>query len=227
MPADGEVQMASDDTIAAQVAKFQAGLPPRPEGDPPGPFELDRARLVANGLPANLLRVGSMISDVDLVDVNGDGKTLYSALGNRTSVVVLYRGEWSPYCSIALRTYERVLVPALGKFDAQLIAISPQRPDGSLATKEKNGLSFAVFSDRGNQLARQFGVVVTPSAAALELRRSRGIDLAERNADRTADVPMPTVAIIDTDYVLRFIDVHPDYQKRTEPLDVIDAIAAL
>lgn len=219
--------MSANDTIAAQVAAMQAGRPPRAEGELPNAFELDRARLAAEFDAAALLPVGSTLTDVDLLDVDGGATTLFAALGDRATVLVFYRGEWCPYCSIALRTYQRELVPALDKFDAQLIAVSPQRPDGSLAAKDKNELSFTVLSDPGNRLARQFGIVINPSDASIETQRSRGLDLTERNADGTAELPMPTVAIIDANRVLRFIDAHPDYATRTEPTQVVDALVAL
>jgi peroxiredoxin len=219
--------MTVNDTIAAQVAAMQAGRPPRPEGEPPNAFELDRTRLVTGFDSTATLRVGSTLADVELLDVDGGATTLFAALGDQTTVLVFYRGEWCPYCSIALRTYQRELVPVLDKFDAQLVAISPQRPDGSLTAKEKNELSFTVLSDPGNRLARQFGIVITPSNSSLDQQRSRGLDLTERNADGSADLPMPTVVIIDANRIARFIDVHPDYATRTEPTEVVDALSAL
>src|SRR5487761_1944730 len=219
--------MTSNGTIAAQVAEMQAGRPPRPEGEPPNAFELDRARFVTDFESAVPLPVGSALTDIDLLAADGAATTLFASLGGQTTVLVFYRGEWCPYCSIALRTYQSELVPALDRFEAQLVAISPQRPDGSLTAKEKAGLSFTVLSDPGNRLARRFGIVITPSAASLDQQRSRGLDLPERNADGTTDLPMPPVAIIDTNRVVRFIDVHPDYATRTEPTEVVDALAAL
>jgi peroxiredoxin len=219
--------MTANDTIAAQVAVMQAGRPPRPEGEPPNAFELDRARFVTDFGSAVPLPVGSTLTDVDLLAADGATTTLFVTLGDQTTVLVFYRGEWCPYCSIALRTYQRDLVPALDNFDAQLVAISPQRPDGSLTAKEKNELSFTVLSDPRNRLAHQFGIVITPSIASLEQQRSLGLDLTERNADKTADLPMPTVAIIDSNRVVRFIDAHPDYATRTEPTEVVDALAVL
>jgi peroxiredoxin len=118
-------------------------------------------------------------------------------------------------------------VPALDQFGAHLVALSPQRPDGSLSTKEKNGLSFTVLSDPGNQLARQLGVLTAPSPEALAAQRAHGLDLVERNADATAGLPMPTTLIVDPDHVVRWIDVHPDYTTRSEPTQIIGALDAL
>lgn len=45
------------------------------------------------------------------------------------------------------------------------------------------------------------------------------------NADGTTGLPMPTVVIADADGVIRWIDVHPDYTTRTEPGQVLQAVA--
>jgi hypothetical protein len=38
---------------------------------------------------------------------------------------------------------------------------------------------------------------------------------------------MPTVAIVDSAGVIRWIDVHPNYTTRTEVADVVDALRVL
>jgi alkyl hydroperoxide reductase subunit AhpC len=43
----------------------------------------------------------------------------------------------------------------------------------------------------------------------------------------THGVPMPTVAIVDSAGVIRWIDVHPTYTTRTEVADVVDALSVL
>jgi peroxiredoxin len=215
-------------TISEQVNEMRAARSPRRDGEPPNPFEVEQARLAAAGVPQAALAAGTSIANVDLLDVDGSPTTLFAALGDRRTVVVLYRGAWCPYCSVALRTYQAELVPALDRHGAaHLVAVSPQTPDGSLSTKEKNELTFTVLSDPGNQIAHQLGVVTAPSPHALELQRSHGLDLAEHNADGTTELPMPTTVIVDQDHVVRWIDVHPDYTTRSEPAEIIAALEAL
>jgi peroxiredoxin len=214
-------------TIAEQVTQLRAGRPARLGGEPPTPFEAEQARLAAEGVPNGVLVVGSHLIDIDVLDVTGTPRTLFAALGDKVTVIVLYRGEWCPFCAITLRTYQAELLPALDRFGAHLVALSPQHPDGSLSMEEKNGLGFTVLSDPGNQLARQLGVVTAPSTEVLAAQRARGLDLRERNADRTAALPMPTTLIVDPDRVLRWMDVHPDYTTRSEPDQIIDALRAL
>jgi len=60
-------------------------------------------------------------------------------------------------------------------------------------------------------------------AAQLQL----GLDLTKVNADGTTTLPMPTVIIVDSAGVVRWIDVHADYTSRTEPDQVLRAIAQI
>ena len=145
----------------------------------------------------------------------------------RSAVVVLYRGAWCPYCNLALRAYQEELVPQLAQRDIALVAISPQKPDGSLSSQEMNELSFTVLSDPGNQIAAGLGVLTAPSEGARAAQRKLGLDLPEVNADGTHGLPMPTVAIVDRAGTIRWIDVHPDYTTRTEVADIVDALNGL
>ncbi|MGH2796328.1 MAG: peroxiredoxin-like family protein [Thermoleophilaceae bacterium] len=137
---------------------------------------------------------------------------------------MLYRGAWCPYCNAALRTYQQELLPRLAERGAALIAVSPQKPDGSLSMQEKNALKFPVLSDPGNAIARALGVLTTPSDEALATQREHGLDLTETNADGTAELPMPTTAVLDATGRLRWLDVHPDYTTRSEPDAILDAL---
>lgn len=189
-------------------------------------FAAERAGLRANGMPAGVAVPGEPMPDVQLLDVHGAPTTLAKATGGRSSVVVLYRGAWCPYCNLTLRAYQEDLVPQLGQRDIPLLAISPQKPDGSLSMQEKNELTFTVLSDPGNQIAAALGVLTAPTDDARDAQRTLGLDLAESNADGTQGVPMPTVAIVDSKGIIRWIDVHPDYTTRTEVADIIDAVSA-
>ena len=52
---------------------------------------------------------------------------------------------------------QRALVPALRERGVNLVAISPQKPDGSVSAIEANELTFTVVSDPGNILASALG----------------------------------------------------------------------
>ena len=170
---------------------------------------------------------GDVLIDAKLIDVLGVSITLETARAGRAAVLVLYRGAWCPHCNLALRTYQRDLVPALDRRGVALIAISPQRPDGSLSMQEKNELTFTVLSDPGNQVATALGVLTEAGDDTTRKLRAIGTDLTELNGDGTDAVPMPTVVVVDPAGVIRWIDVHTDYTTRTEVGDIIAAVTAL
>jgi peroxiredoxin len=142
-------------------------------------------------------------------------------------VLVFYRGAWCPYCNLALRTYQAALVDELEARGVQLVAVSPQRPDGSLTMQEKHGLRYPVLSDPGSTLGRAAAIMTQPGAEALAAQLKLGLDLEAVNADRTPTIPMPTTLILDRDRIVQWVDVHPDYSTRSEPEQILAALDAL
>ncbi|HEX4521088.1 MAG TPA: peroxiredoxin-like family protein [Gaiellaceae bacterium] len=189
-------------------------------------FTAEQASLAAASA-GQVFPLGAPIPDVELLDVHGTETTLHAEVGGRPAVIVLYRGAWCPYCNLTLRTYQEELLPGLLERGALLIAVSPQKPDGSLSVQEKNALEFPVLSDPGNSIARALGVLTAPSAEVLAVQREHGLDLTKRNADGTAALPMPTTVLLDAAGHVRWLDVHPDYTTRSEPDTILEALGRL
>ncbi len=57
-----------------------------------------------------------------------------------------YRVGWCPYCNLTLRAMQEIL-PDFKKKGASLLALTPELPDKSLSTKEKNELELEVLND--------------------------------------------------------------------------------
>jgi len=214
-------------TIADRVTLLQQGIAGRLPGDVLDTFGAEQAHLQASGVPVGVAAPGDAMPDAQLLDVRGAPTTLAKAVAGRSAVVVLYRGAWCPYCNLTLRAYQEELVPQLAQRGIALVAISPQKPDGSLSAQETNELSFTVLSDPGNQIAAGLGVLTAPTDDVRAAQRSLGVELSELNVDGTHRLPMPTVAIVDGAGILRWIDVHPNYATRTEVADIVDALGAL
>ncbi|MPZ86450.1 MAG: redoxin domain-containing protein [Actinophytocola sp.] len=188
-------------------------------------FGEEQAALDEAGVPAGVLPVGSPLPDGDLLDAVGNATSARQAMGGRPAVIVFYRGAWCPFCNLALRTYQEQVAGELERRGVALIAISPQKPDGSLSMRDKHELTFAVLSDPGNQIARGLGITTAPAPDVRAAQQQLGLDVAPSNADGTATIPMPTVVVVDRDGVIRWIDVHPNYARRTEPEQILRAVA--
>jgi peroxiredoxin len=217
----------TDQTIAEHVAAFTAGLSGQIPDGVLDVFREDQANLDAAGPPSGIAAPGTPMPDGQLLDVHGEATTLTGARGGRRAVVVFYRGAWCPYCNVALRVYQQQLAPALAERDIALIAVSPQKPDGSLTMREKNELTYTVVSDPGNQIAGQLGILFHPRAETRAAQAKLGIVVADGNGDGTDITPMPAVVLVDTDGTVRWIDVHPNYTTRTEPTEILDAIGSV
>ncbi|MDQ2743626.1 MAG: AhpC/TSA family protein [Chloroflexota bacterium] len=215
--------MTTATPIADQVDELQAATPPSAVAQ-----AFATARQVKNdaGLGA-LAELGSVFPDGDLLTGTGEPTTFAQAADGRPAVVIFYRGAWCPYCNVALRTYNAELAGPLAVRGVALVAISPQRPDGSKAMKDKNELVFTVLSDPGNQIGQALGIVNVATVQELVTNEKIGFDLTRVNADGTSDIIFPTAAVVDGGGVLRFLDVHVDYTTRTEPASILAAVDQL
>ncbi|MBD2451109.1 AhpC/TSA family protein [Nostoc sp. FACHB-152] len=108
---------------------------------------------------------------------NAVGKLIeLEKLQAKASVVIcFYRGLWCPFCNLELLALQKAL-PEIQQLKASLVAISPQTPDNTLSTVEKNSLAFEVLSDVNNVVARQFGIVYTVPKLMQEVIHSFGIN---------------------------------------------------
>ena len=215
-------------TIADQVAEMQAAAGDRLPPDVAATFARSLAELTAAGVPTGAAVAGTEVSDVALLDAHSTPTSLYSAAADRPAVLVFYRGAWCPYCNIALKAYREQLHPALVDRGVALLALSPQKPDGSLSAQEKNELPFPVLSDPGNALAGELGILMADRSDDVRAAQEKlGLKLEDVNADATDTLPLPTVVLIDTEHRIRWIDIHPNYTTRTEAGDIIAAVDAL
>ncbi len=119
-------------------------------------------------------------------------------------------------------------MPDITAAGARLVVISPQlqRTTREADTKHPT-LSFELLRDRGNEVAKKFGLVFTLPEDLRQLYLKFGIDLPKANGDDSWTLPMPARYVIDRGGVIRAADVDPDYTHRTEPTDTVAALKAL
>lgn len=118
-------------------------------------------------------------------------------------------------------------LPEIKALDGQLVAVSPQLPDNSLSTAEKLDLDFAVLSDVGNRVARDFGLVFKLSDKVQEIYQGFGIDLPGANGDESYELPVPATYIVTRDGIIRFAYINVDYTNRLDPETIIAELEKL
>lgn len=175
------------------------------------------------GQPLKLV-VGDKAPLFELPNALNEIISLQQLLNKGAVVITFYRGNWCPYCNLILNAYQRI-IPEIKELGASLLAISSQNPDSSLSMKEKHALAFEVLSDKGNLVAKQFTTIIKNSEAAVDAAKKLGIDFYEFYDDRSREVPVPAVFIIDKDGTVVFARSEGgDYRSRVEPMEILDAL---
>jgi len=210
--------------LDAARAKYRGQIIPKPAL---AIMDAETARLSASNLAGGALKMGDSAPDFILPDAHGEPVRLYSLLREGPVVVVFYRGGWCPYCNLHLRGFQRRHAQ-FRELGAQIVAISPQLPDNSLSTQEKNELAFPVLSDVGNKVARQFGIVFQLSDDLVKLYRQFGHALEDANGARgKRELPVPATFLIDGNGTIRLAHVDADYTRRLDPDDVLETLKEL
>ncbi|MCU1300354.1 MAG: hypothetical protein JWQ87_638 [Candidatus Sulfotelmatobacter sp.] len=177
--------------------------------------DLKRQRLAASILP-----IGSKIPEFQLQD--HDGKTLSSSdlLARGRLVLSFVRGRWCPFC-VAQMEAMNFIRPEIEQAGAILVAISPQTVQQSFFMRDQHKLRFALLSDAGNKVARQFGLTYRVPDEQKAVYRRAFVNLPFVNGDSSWELPIPATYIIDHDGTVLYASANEDYTERPEPQDIV------
>jgi len=172
------------------------------------------------------LAAGNDAVDFTLPNARGEQVSSEALRQQGPIVVSFYRGGWCPYCGLELKALQSVNaeIEALG---ARLIAISPQLPDESLSTAEKNQLEFEVLSDVNSKVADQYGLTFSLDEDLRPIYKNWGADVAVVNDDPDCKLPLPATYVISQDGKIVHSFVEEDYTERLEPDEILNALRDL
>lgn len=210
-------------TLATEIQDYQAQFRSKVPADVQGTMGKATQDLANSGIIDRTLKVGDRIPAVTLPDATGQSFSVQAALEQGPVVLAFYRGGWCPYCNLELKALQAVL-PDIQAAGAILIAIAPETPDNSLSTSEKNALTFAVLSDVGNKVSREFGLVFQLPEALRPIYKGFGIDIEAYNGDPTFELPVPATYVVAPSGEIVYAFADADYTKRAEPADVVAAL---
>lgn len=190
-------------------------------------FQMAIQNWVSSRIDKEALKEGDKIPSFELSDANGNVVSCDNLLTQGPIVISFYRGGWCPYCNLELNALQKKL-SEIKNNNGTLIAISPELPDSSLTTIEKNQLTFPVLTDRHLQVARQFGLVFQlPEVIEDMTKNVFGLDLTKINGTENFELPIPATYVVDTDHIVRYAFVDPNFMQRAEPSKIIDVLKNL
>jgi peroxiredoxin len=182
--------------------------------------ELQRQRVLDRVLP-----VGTKCTPFELTDHNGNAVSSSEELGRGHLVICFFRGRWCPFCVGQLEAMNRI-VPEIKKAAATLMAISPQTVQQSFFMADQHKLGFPLLSDRGNHVARRFGLVYRVAEYQQEVYRRAFINLPFANGDESWELPVPATFVVDRDETILYASADPDYTTRPEPMKILERLAS-
>jgi len=180
-------------------------------------------QLVTSSIFDNALKTGDTIPTISLSNHLGETIDVKDILLKNRLVLTFYRGGWCPYCNLELKALQSVL-PEMEAKGAKLIAISPELPDNSMTTVEKNQLSFQVLSDINNKVAEAFNLVFTLPPDLQEIYRGFNIDLDTNQGNTQQQLPIAATYIIEQDGSISYDYLAEDYKLRADPQDILKAL---
>jgi len=174
-------------------------------------------------LTSKALKTGDQFPSFTLPNAKGaevDSKTI---LEHGPLVIAFYRGGWCPYCNIELKALQSAL-PEFKTKGAQLLAISPESPDNSLSTVEKNNLEFEVLTDNNNHFAKSINLVYQLPQELVSLYKKFGIDLEESQDNSSNELPISATYVIDTSGKIIYDFIEEDYKLRADPNEILSVL---
>ena len=211
-------------TLSQQLDEYLAGWMQRVPADRRAAMERHIAHLAETGIGRNAKQVGDQAPDIVLPDASGRTFDVAKLLETGPVIVTFYRGGWCPYCNLELRAYQAVL-PRITAAGAKLVAISPEKPDDSVSTAEKNALTFPVLSDIGQRVGKAFGLVYSFTDELRSVYDGFKLDIPAKNgAPDDWSLPLSATYVIGPDGRILFADTSVDYRRRTDPLDVLQVL---
>jgi peroxiredoxin len=155
--------------------------------------------------------------------VDGKETPLRDALAGEPTVLLFYRGGWCPYCSSQLSDLRRVEIQ-LRELGVQMVGLSGDAPERLRATHENQEVECVLLSDVELHAATAFGLAFHVSDEYVAKLEEYKLDIEDNSVSTAKVLPVPAVFVVDTEGVITFSYVNPDYKVRCDP-DVLLAAA--
>ncbi|TWT84606.1 putative peroxiredoxin bcp [Planctomycetes bacterium CA13] len=176
----------------------------------------------ATGIEKSAKQVGDGAIDAQLSGWDGKSIKLSDLWQDGPIVLMWYRGGWCPYCNIQLRAMQQSM-DKLENAGAKLVVLTPELPEKAKETAEANDLDIVALHDKGNAVARKYGLVFQLPKAIVPAYRDK-LKLPQYNGNDAMELPLSATYVIDKSGKITYAFLDADYKKRAEPVDVIEAV---
>jgi peroxiredoxin len=211
-------------SLKEELARYRAGWHQRVPAERKAIIERHIEKLCNGTIARTMLKHGDPAPVFVLPNARGGTTDFAELLREGPVILTFYRGGWCPYCNFELKAFQ-ALLPQIRAAGATLAAISPEKPDDTLSTAEKNGLAFVVLSDVGQKVGRAFGLVYEFTDELRSAYQQFGVDIPAKNgAPGEWALPVSATYVVDRGGTIIYAYTDVDYRDRADPRDVLNAL---
>ncbi len=159
------------------------------------------------------LLVGENVPQATLANHKGETIDFQDLIKKKPSIVLFYRGGWCPYCNLQLAGIQEIEKELLD-LGYQILAISPDDAQHLTQTVEKKALTYDLLSDADMTLAKKFGI-----AFQAPEKYKKVINIKKHSGGKNTEnlLPVPAVFLVDTEGVIQFEYINPNFKVRLHP----------
>jgi peroxiredoxin len=178
-------------------------------------------RLNGNGGGETAPHPGEAMPPFMLPDESGRLVTLSSLLESGPVAVMFFRGHWCPYCRLNVRAVVQALdrIEAMG---ARIVAVMPETQEYTRQLKAEAGAPFPILTDLDNGYALSLNLAIWLGTEIQSLLSYQ--DMAKFHGNDSWMLPIPAVFVVGRDGIVKARFVDPDFRKRMEVDDLLEAL---
>lgn len=169
---------------------------------------------------------GLTVPAITLKDKTGKNVTLAERFAEKTTVLIVYRGGWCPYCSKQLANVQKIEAE-LADLGAQIIAVSPDSP-AKLAETKIDSPNYQLLSDDSLVLSQALGLAFyLDDKTATIYRNKLGVNFVSLDGKAKVALPVPAVFVIDQKGLVHFQYANPNYKVRLTESFLLAAVKSV
>jgi peroxiredoxin len=165
------------------------------------------------------LQIGDPAPDFTAHRVDHTAYTFAPTHLAKPHVLIFYRGGWCPYCNRQLADLHLV-EPKLRAAGFEVLFLSTDRPELLYSSLKNPDVPYTLLSDPTLDAAQAFHIAFHVDDETYAKELAWGVDLEKTTGTKAHALPVPSVFIVDTSGVIRFVYSNADYKVRLSADDL-------
>lgn len=180
-------------------------------------------KLAQSGIIESAKSQGEIAPDFELQNSDGIKVSLGSLLEQGNVVISFNRGNWCPFCNLEFKALQNS-ISEIKDAGANLVVISPQLPIMSRQLKQDNGFTYDILYDKGNEVAKQFGISFALPKPLRPIHDAFGMDIPAHNGDISFELPLAATYVINKNREIVYSYLNANWMDRAEPEEFLAII---